>query len=182
MKSVREQQNSAFKALKDEFGYINVMQAPRITKVVISSGTGSSKDKTRNDLISDRLAKIVGQKPSPRAAKKSIAAFKLREGDQIGVMVTLRGVRMYAFLDKLINVAFPRTRDFRGLKKTGIDEVGNYTIGLKEHIIFPETSDEDLRNVFGMSITIVSTAKSKAEADAFFTHLGMPFKKDEVVV
>ncbi len=182
MKTIKEQQNSTFEALKEEFGYTNVMQAPRLVKVVINSGTGSSKDKGRNDLIADRLSKIVGQKPAPRAAKKSVAAFKLREGDQIGVMVTLRGARMYAFLDKLINVAFPRTRDFRGLKKTGIDEVGNYTIGLKEHTIFPETSDEDLRNVFGMAITIVTTAKSKAEADAFFTHLGMPFKKDAVEV
>jgi large subunit ribosomal protein L5 len=134
-------------------------------------------DKNKNDFIMGRLAKITGQKPSPRSAKQSIASFKLREGEVIGSMVTLRGERMYSFIDKLINIAFPRTKDFRGLESKGIDDVGNLTIGIKEHTIFPETGDEELKDVFGLAITFVTTAKSKAEAKAFFDYLGIPFKK-----
>ena len=178
MESVKEKQKKAFKELKEKFGYTNPMAAPKITKVVISSSTGSSKDKTRNDLVVDRLAKIVGQKPALRSAKKSIATFKLREGDKIGVVATLRGDRMYGFLDKLINVALPRTRDFRGLNRKGVDEMGNYTIGIKEHTIFPETSDEDLRDVFGISVTIATTAKNRKEAEALLDIIGIPFKKN----
>ncbi len=177
MESVKEKQKKAFKELKEKFGYANPMAAPKITKVSISSGSGSSKDKGRNDLIVDRLSKITGQKPALRSAKKSVASFKLRQGDKIGVVATLRGDKMYGFLDKLINVAIPRTRDFRGFERKGIDEMGNLTLGIKEHIIFPETSDEDLRNVFGMSITITTTAKNREEAEAFFELIGVPFKK-----
>ncbi len=177
MESVKEKQNKAYEALKKEFGYKNSMAAPKITKVTINVSTGSSKDRKRNELIVDRLSKITGQKPALRGAKKSIASFKLREGDKIGVITTLRGKRMYSFLDKLINIAIPRMRDFRGLEKKGIDEMGNFTIGIKEHSIFPETSDEDLRNVFGMSITITTTAKDKAEAEALLKLIGIPFKK-----
>ena len=177
MESVKEKQKKAFEALKGTFGYTNVMAAPKITKVVINSSTGSSKDRKRNDLLVDRMAKITGQRPALRGAKKSIATFKLREGDKIGVATTLRGERMLGFLDKLINVAIPRTRDFRGLEKKGVDEMGNYTMGIKEHSIFPETSEEDLRDVFGMSITIVTTAKSRDEAQAFLGLIGIPFKK-----
>lgn len=179
MISVKEKQKTVFKELKEKFKYSNVLSAPSITKVVVNTGTGSSKDKKKNELVLDRLSKITGQKPSLRSAKKSIATFKLREGDKIGVSVTLRGEKMFGFLDKLINVALPRTRDFRGLLRKGVDEMGNYTIGIKEHTIFPETADEDLRDVFGMSVTIVTTAKTKAEVEALLEIIGIPFKKKD---
>ena len=131
--------------------------------------------------VLDRLAKITGQKPSLRSSKKSVASFKVRQGDPIGVSVTLRGARMYDFLDKLVHIALPRTRDFRGLKATAIDDMGNITIGIKENTIFPETSDEDLKDVFGLAITVVTTAKTKAEAEAFFRHLGFPLIVDASV-
>lgn len=179
MENTKAKLQNAYKALKPQFGYKNAMSAPRLLKVVVSSGTGSKmkSDKNKNDFISDRLAKITGQKPSQRQAKKSIASFKLREGEIIGSMVTLRGERMNSFVDKLINIAFPRTKDFRGLESKGIDDVGNLTIGIKEHTIFPETGDEEIRDVFGLSITFVTTAKTKEEAKAFFDYLGIPFKK-----
>lgn len=173
----KEKQKNAFKALKESQGYENVMRAPRIVKVVVSSGTGKAKDKNRNQLVSERMTRIVGQKPSARAAKVSIAQFKLREGDVIGFQATLRGERMYSFLDKLIHIALPRTRDFRGIAETAVDDMGNMTIGIKENTIFPETSDEDLKDVFGLAVTIVTTAKSKKEALEFFKYLGVPFKK-----
>ncbi len=163
--------------LEKELGIKNLMALPKITKVVVSSGTGKAKDKKRTELVADRIAKITGQKPALRGAKKSIATFKLREGDVIGVAVTLRGARMYGFLDKLINVAIPRTRDFRGFTITSVDEMGNLTLGLKEQTIFPETTDEELRDVFGLAITIVTTARNKKEAQTFFKLLGFPFKK-----
>jgi large subunit ribosomal protein L5 len=128
-------------------------------------------------LIQDRIARITGQKAAPRGAKKSVASFKVREGDVVGYQITLRGERMRDFLDKLIHIAFPRTRDFRGISPTSIDEIGNITIGIKEHTIFPETSDEDQRDVFGLSVTIVTTAKSRAEAEAYLRHIGLPLKK-----
>ncbi len=131
-------------------------------------------------MISERLAKITGQKPAPRGAKQSVASFKIRQGDPIGIVVTLRGSRMYAFLEKLINVALPRTKDFRGINRGAVDNVGNLTIGVKEHTIFPETADEDIKDVFGMSITLVSSARNKKEGLAFFELLGVPFKKEEI--
>lgn len=179
MKSIKEKQHTSFAALKGAFDYTNVIQAPRLTSVSVSSGVGSFKDKKKIDVVLDRLAKITGQKPSPRGAKKSIASFKSREGDVVGVLVTLRGARMFGFLDKLIQVALPRTKDFRGLLPSSIDEMGNMTIGVREHTVFPETSDEELKDVFGMGITIVTTAKNRDEARAFFTHLGFPFAKQE---
>lgn len=168
--------------MKGAFGYKNPFAAPRLLKVVVGSGTGktSRADKKRNEFIADRLMKITGQKPAPRGAKKSIASFKVREGEVIGFVVTLRGKRMYGFLDKVLNVALPRTRDFRGLSPDSIDEMGNYSIGIKEHTVFPETGDEELKNVFGLAITIVTTAKGKDEAKMFFEHLGFPFRKKEV--
>lgn len=178
MKILKEKESNTVSALK-EFGYKNSISAPRLTKISISVGTGSmmKKDRDRNDFISGRLAKITGQKPSLRAAKKSVAGFKSREGDPVGLVVTLRGARMYHFIDKLINIALPRTKDFRGIDPKAVDTIGNMTIGIKEHTIFPECSDEDLRDVFGMAITLGTTAKSKAEALAYFTHIGIPFKK-----
>ncbi len=174
---ISEQKNkSAFATLKGEFNYPNVMAAPKLTKIVVSSGVGKAKDKNRNKLVSEKLARITGQQPAQRTAKKSIAAFKSREGDVVGFQVTLRGQRMYEFLDKLVHIALPRTRDFRGLNKTAIDEMGNYTIGIRENSIFPETSEEDLKDVFGLAITLVTTAKSKKEAEAFLRHLDIPMK------
>ena len=143
-------------------------------KVVVSTGVGKKRDKKQLEVIEDRLAKITGQKPSARPARISIASFKVREGDTVGLQVTLRGARMYDFVDKLIHIALPRTRDFRGISLKRLMKWGNITIGIKENTIFPETSDEDLKDVFGIAITIVTTAKSKPEAEAFFRHLGMP--------
>lgn len=176
MMLAKQKIQTSFDALSEAFGYKNRLQAPRVTKVVVSTGTGKAKDKNRDVLVLDRLARITGQKPSPRPAKVSIAQFKLREGDIVGYQVTLRGARMLDFLDKLIHIALPRTRDFRGIAQTAVDDMGNITIGIKEHTIFPETSDEDLKDVFGLAITIVTTAKTKEEALAFFKHLGVPFK------
>lgn len=177
MKTTRQKQNEAFTALKEKQGWTNLMQTPRISKAVISVGTGSFKDKKKNELVADRLMKITGQKPAPRGAKKAVASFKTRLGDLIGYQVTLRGPRLFGFLDKFLNIALPRTKDFRGISPKVIDEMGNITIGIKEHTIFPETADEDLRDVFGMAITIVTTAQTRAEALAFFEHIGIPFRK-----
>lgn len=179
METTKQKEKKSYASLKETFGYKNVMASPKLVKVNVSVGTGSGvkKDKDRNKFVMERIAKITGQKPALRSAKKSIAGFKIREGDPVGVMVTLRGARMYAFLDKLINVAIPRTKDFRGLDKKAVDNIGNITLSVKEHTIFPETGDEELRNVFSMAITLVTTAKTKKEATAFFEVLGVPFKK-----
>lgn len=177
--TVKEKSQKAFEILKGKFGYKNVMAAPRLTKVVVSSGTGGAmkRDNKRNDMVSDRLAKITGQKPAVRGAKQSIASFKIRQGDPVGVTVTLRGPRMYAFLEKFLNIALPRTKDFRGFSNTAVDTIGNLTLGLKEHTIFPETADEDIKDLFGLSVTFVSTAKTKEEGTAFYELIGVPFKK-----
>ena len=179
METVQTRLASVFDSLKGEFGYENVNQAATIEKVSVSVGTGRIEDKGKIALIQDRMAKITGQKAAPRAARMSIATFKLREGDIVGYQVTLRGQRMNDFLNKLIHIAIPQTRDFRGLKITSIDEMGNYTLGIKDHTIFPETADEDIKDVFGMSITMVTTAKTKEEAEALLRHIGMPLKKRE---
>lgn len=170
----KEKQESAFSTLKEQFGYTNVFASPRLVKIVVSTGVGKA-DKARKAMIEGRLARITGQKAAPRAAKQSIAQFKMREGDIVGYQVTLRGLRMNHFLEKLIHIALPRTRDFRGLPSS-IDAMGNYTIGIKDHTIFPETSEEDLKDVFGIAITFVTTAKTKEEAEAFLRHLGLPMK------
>jgi large subunit ribosomal protein L5 len=181
MSITKERQQTAYLALAKDFGYTSSMQGPRIMKVVVSTGVGKKRDKKQLELIEDRLAKITGQKPASRGAKQSVASFKVREGDTVGLQVTLRGARMYDFLDKLIHIALPRTRDFRGLSAKAIDDMGNITIGIKENTIFPETSDEDLKDVFGLAMTIVTTAKSKAEAEAFFRHIGLPLIVDASV-
>lgn len=179
MKSIKEKEQSSFDSMKGAFGYKNKMAAPKLVKVVVATSTGSAmkRDKNRNDLVMDRLAKITGQKPTLRSAKKSVASFKIREGDPVGVSVTLRGARMYSFLDKLVNVAIPRTKDFRGIDTKIVDAIGNITIPIKEHAIFPEIVDEDIRDIFGFGITIVTTAKTRDEALKFFELLGVPFKK-----
>lgn len=175
MATVIEKQNNTFEALKADFGYTSKMQTPTISKIVVSVGVGSTSDKKRIEMIGKKLAKITGQQPVKCLAKTSIATFKLREGTMIGYKTTLRGARKWSFLEKLLNVALPRTRDFRGIKLTAIDAMGNYSLGIKENTIFPETADEDIKDVFGMSITIVTTASSKKETEAYLKHLGFPF-------
>jgi large subunit ribosomal protein L5 len=177
MQTCAEQQKNVFESLKGDFGYTNTMQTPVIEKIVISTGIGKIQDPKKVELIQDRLARITGQKTASRGAKKSVAAFKVREGDIIGYQITLRGTRMRDFFDKLVHIALPRMRDFRGLKVTAIDDMGNLTIGIPEHTIFPETSDEEQRNVFGFAITVVTTAKNKKEAEAYLRHMGVPLKK-----
>jgi large subunit ribosomal protein L5 len=170
-------QKKTHEALKSEFGYTNVMQTPRLSKIVLSTGVGSVKDKKKIETILDRLTTISGQAPAARATKKSIANFKTRVGDLSGYQVTLRGARMASFFDKLVHIVLPRVKDFRGLKATAIDEMGNMTIGIKEHTVFPETSDEDAKDIFGLAITLTTTAKNKKEAEAFLRHLGVPLQK-----
>ncbi len=174
MTITQEKQQSAKEALSSSFEYRNPMQTPRLVKVVVSAGVGKKRDAKQLALIADRIAKITGQKPSTRTARLSVASFKVRQGDPVGLQVTLRQGRMYDFIEKLVHIALPRTRDFRGIPSSAIDEMGNLTIGLREHTIFPETADEDLRDVFGFAVTVVTSAKSKAEAKAFLRHLGFP--------
>ncbi len=178
MELIQEKQKKAFKDLKAQFGWKGVMQTPAVEKVVISVGVGKlMKDKEKIKVVEDRLAKITGQKPASRGAKKSIATFKTRIGDKIGYQVTLRGVRAQDFLNRLLHVALPRTKDFKGISAAAIDDMGNYTLGIKEHTVFPETADEELKDVFGMAVTVVTTAKDKKTAKAYLEHLGFPFKK-----
>lgn len=174
---MKEKVKESFKGLKDKLGLKNVMQAPKIVKVVVNSGVGSFNDKKKIDIVTDRLSKITGQKPIKRGAKKSIATFKSREGDVVGVQITLRGERMWSFLDRIFNVALPRTKDFRGISLDAVDEMGNYTLSIKENTVFPETNDEDLKDVFGFAVTIVTNLKDKHSALEFFKALELPFKK-----
>ena len=164
--------------MKGSFAWKSVMQTPRIEKVVVSAGVGKMRsDKGRLELVANRLTQITGQKAAPRGAKKSIATYKTRTGDTIGYQVTLRGKRAQDFVNRLIHIALPRTKDFKGISTASIDEMGNYTLGLREHSVFPETADEDIKDVFGLAVTIVTTAQTKEESQAYLTHLGMPFKK-----
>ena len=180
METVKQKEQKAFEAMKEQFGYTNVMQAPKVLSVTISSSFGKIKsDKNKVELIGEKLAQITGQKPQEILAKKSIATFKVREGEKTAYKVSLNGERKYEFLDKLINISIPRTKDFRGIKLTGVDQMGNLSIGVKENVIFPETGDEEIRNIFGLSMTINSSASSKEEATEFFKLIGIPFKKEE---
>ncbi len=177
MKPIKEKIKDAYNIMKPEFGYVNVMQAPKITKVVVSAGVGSIKDKKKTELVADRIAKITGQKGISRGAKQSIAAFKTRQGDIVGYQITLRGQRMYDFLDRLINIALPRTRDFRGINPKSVDNMGNYSLGIKEHVIFPETSDEEIKDVFGLGISVTTSIKDPKQTSRFLEIIGFPFKK-----
>lgn len=178
MELLQEKQKKVFSALKGDLGFSNVMQSPKIEKVIVSVGVGKmAKDKPKVELVANRLQKITGQKAATRGAKKSIATYKTRIGDLVGYQVTLRGARMYDFLNRLIHVALPRTKDFKGVSAAAIDDMGNYTLGIKEHTVFPETADEDIKDVFGLAVTIVTTAKDKKAAKAYLEHLGFPFKK-----
>lgn len=178
MALIQEQQKTVFKTLQPNFGWKSVMQTPKVEKVVVSVGVGKmAKDKNKVELVADRLEKITGQKAATRGAKKSIATYKTRVGDKVGYQVTLRGKRATDFLNRLIHVALPRTKDFKGISTSGIDAMGNYTLGIREHTVFPETADEDIKDVFGLAVTVVTSAKDKKAAEAYLRHLGFPFKK-----
>jgi len=180
MQDLKERYNKDVIAeMTKKFGYKNVLAVPRILKVVIGAGTGSIADAEKKKGVATSLMLITGQKTKDNVAKQSIASFKLREGTSIGHSVTLRGNRMYDFMSKLINIALPRVRDFRGIDTSLIDNIGNMTIGVREHLVFPETSKEDVRKVFGLGVTIVTSAKSKEEAFELFKLLGFPFKKED---
>lgn len=163
--------------LKDRFGYKNVMQVPSLNKIVINMGVGeASTDSKAIDAAVNDMTIISGQKPVVTRAKKSIAAFKVREGMPIGCKVTLRGERMYEFLDKLVSVALPRIRDFRGVSNKAFDGRGNYTLGVREQLIFPEISYDKVDKVRGMDIVIVTSAKTDEEAHELLKLMGMPFE------
>lgn len=173
-------QKEVVPALMNELGLANVMQVPRIKKVVVNIGLGEALDnpKALEAAVQD-LTTIAGQKPVITKARKSIANFKLREGRAIGTMVTLRGERMWAFLDRLMNIALPRVRDFRGISPDAFDGRGNYTLGIREQLIFPEIEYDKIDKVRGMEVTIVTTAETDDQARQMLQMLGMPFMKDE---
>jgi large subunit ribosomal protein L5 len=164
-------------ALKKEFGYTNVMAVPKIQKVVINMGLGEATANAKIiDVGADELARITGQKPVTRRSKKSIAQFKVRKGQPVGTMVTLRGERMWEFLDRLVSIALPRVRDFKGVSPKGFDGRGNYTLGVREEIIFPEINFERLDKAKGMNITFNTTAANDDQSRALLRHFGMPFR------
>jgi large subunit ribosomal protein L5 len=162
--------------LKKEFNYGNDLAVPKITKVTVNVGVGNLLKDSNNELkkISDDLASIIGQRPIATKAKKAIAGFKIRKGAIVGLTATLRGVIMYEFLDRFINVALPQVRDFRGLEKKSFDRNGNYNIGIREHIVFPEVTRDNIESIFGMEINIVTTAKTDKEAYKLLKYLGFP--------
>ena len=161
-----------------ELGYKSVMQVPAIKKIVVSMGVGEAlSNKKLHDAAVTDITAITGQKAVKTKAKKSIANFKLRQGNEVGVMVTLRGAQMYEFLDRLINVALPRVKDFRGIKATGFDGHGNFSLGITEQIIFPEIDFDTIERVAGMNISIVTSAETDSDARALLTKFGMPFRK-----
>lgn len=170
--------NEIVDAMMKKFNYKNVMEVPKIEKVVINMGVGEAKENSKiMDAAINDLTIISGQKPLPIKAKKSVAAFKLREGMTIGTKVTLRGKRMYEFVDRLINLSLPRVRDFRGVNANSFDGRGNYALGIKEQLIFPEISYDKIDKIRGMDIIFVTTAKTDEEARELLTLFGMPFKK-----
>jgi len=170
--------NECVPALKEEFGYTNIMQVPKLEKIVLNMGLGEAVQNPKIiDGAVDELTRIAGQKAVVTKAKKSIATFKLREGMPIGCRVTLRGDRMYAFLSKLVNIALPRVRDFRGMSPKWFDGRGNYSLGVKEQIIFPEIDYDKIDKIKGLNITIVTSAPTNDEGRALLRLMGMPFKK-----
>lgn len=165
-------------ALKEKFGYKNDLETPGVIKVVLNVGFGKhAKEKAYIDNVLKSLAKISGQKPILTKAKKSISSFKIREGMTIGSAVTLRGKRMYDFIGKLINISFPRVRDFRGINLKSVDQQGNLTIGFKEHLSFPEVKPDEIDNIFGLEVCLSTSAKTKEEGEELFKLMGFPFKK-----
>jgi large subunit ribosomal protein L5 len=178
MPSLKERYESeVVPSLMDTFQYKNIMQVPKVEKIVLNMGLGEAIHNIKIlDSASDELAAISGQKPIVRRAKKSIAAFKLREGMPVGCMVTLRGKRMYDFLDKLVNITLPRVRDFRGISGKAMDGNGNYTLGITEQIIFPEIDYDKIDKIKGLNISIVTSARTDEEGKELLKLLGMPFK------
>jgi large subunit ribosomal protein L5 len=172
-------QQEVVAALKKEFGYTNVMAVPRIEKVVVNMGLGEATANAKLvDVGADELARITGQKPVARRAKKSVAQFKVRKGQPIATMVTLRGERMWEFLDRLMSIALPRVRDFKGVSPRGFDGRGNYTLGLKDQLLFPEIDYMKVDKARGMNVSVVTTAHTDEEARKLLQFIGMPFRKD----
>jgi len=175
----KEYQERIVGSLKEEFGYKNVMQVPRLEKIVVSRGVGAAvADKKLIEYAVDELTMITGQRAIATISKKDVATFKLRKGMPIGAKVTLRGERMYEFLDRLITTALPRVRDFQGVKANGFDGRGNYNLGITEQIIFPEVNIDKINRINGMDITFVTTAETDKEAKSLLAELGLPFKKN----
>ena len=174
----QEYKERVIKALTDEFGYQNVMQVPKLEKIVVSRGVGEAvADKKLVDQAVEELSQITGQRAVATLSKKDVATFKLRKGMPIGAKVTLRGERMYEFLDRLVTTALPRVRDFNGIRATGFDGRGNYSLGITEQIIFPEINIDKIKKINGMDITFVTSAPTDKEAKSLLSELGLPFKK-----
>lgn len=174
-----EYRSRVIQALMDEFGYKNVMQVPKLERIVVSRGVGAAvADRKLIDYSVDELTNITGQKAVPTISKKDVANFKLRKGMPIGAKVTLRNERMYEFMDRLITAALPRVRDFNGIKATGFDGRGNYSLGITEQIIFPEIDIDKVKKIEGLNITFVTTAETDKEAKSLLHELGLPFKKN----
>ncbi len=171
-------QTDVVPALRKEFGYKNVMAVPKIEKVVVNMGLGEATSNVKIvDTGSDELARITGQKPVTRGSKKSIAAFKVRKGQPVGTSVTLRGERMWEFLDRLMSIALPRVRDFKGVSPRGFDGRGNYTLGLRDQLLFPEIDYMKVDKARGMNVSVVTTAKTDEEARKLLQFIGMPFRQ-----
>ncbi len=171
-------QKEVVPALTKEFGYKNVMAVPKVQKVVVNMGLGEATSNAKLvDVGADELARITGQKPVTRKSKKSIAAFKVRKGQPIGTMVTLRGARMWEFLDRLVSIALPRVRDFKGVSPKGFDGRGNYTLGLRDQLLFPEIDYMKVDKARGMNVSVVTTAKTDQEARKLLQFMGMPFRQ-----
>ena len=174
-----EYKSRVIEALKEEFGYSNVMQVPKLERIVVSRGVGAAvADKKLIDYSVEELTNITGQRAIATISKKDVATFKLRKGMPIGAMVTLRGERMYEFLDRLVTSSLPRVRDFNGIKATGFDGRGNYSLGVIEQIIFPEIDIDKVKKIEGLNITFVTSAATDKEAKSLLTELGLPFKKN----
>ena len=172
-------QKEVVPALKKEFGYTNIMAVPKIQKVVVNMGLGEATSNAKLvDVGADELARITGQKPVTRRSKKSIAAFKVRKGMPIGTMVTLRGERLWEFLDRLMTIALPRVRDFKGVSPKGFDGRGNYTLGLRDQLLFPEIDYMKVDKARGMNVSVVTTAKTDQEARKLLQFIGMPFRQN----
>ena len=171
-------QNEAISSLKKEFGYQNIMAVPRIEKVVVNMGLGEATGNAKIiDTGADEIARVTGQKPVVRRARKSIAQFKVRQGQPIGTMVTLRGDRMWEFLDRLMTIALPRVRDFKGVSPRGFDGRGNYTLGLRDQLLFPEIDYMKVDKARGMNVSVVTTARTDQEARKLLQFIGMPFRQ-----
>jgi large subunit ribosomal protein L5 len=176
---MQQQYADARSRLKDELGLDSIMQVPRISKITVNMGVGDAKTEARAlDAAGEQLTTITGQRAQIRRARKSIAGFKLREGMPVGVRVTLRGARMWEFLDRLVSIALPRIRDFRGLSRRSFDGRGNYSLGVREQIIFPEINYDEIDQIRGLDVTITTTAESDEAARALLRELGLPFAED----